>query len=58
MVVATVVAMVAAITIGEDKGVIIDRKQQNEKVTFWDNAFGAGNSRSYSNESAESLDPI
>ena len=34
-----VVTMVAAITRGEDEGVIIERRQQNEEVTFWNNAF-------------------
>ena len=55
---AAMVAMVVAITRGEDEEVIIERKQQNEEVTFWDNAFGAGNCRSWSNESAENLDTI
>ena len=44
------VAMVAAITGGEDEGVIIERRQQYEEVTFWNNAFGVGNCRSYSND--------
>jgi hypothetical protein len=26
------------------------RRQQNEKVTFWNNAFCVGNCRSYSND--------
>jgi len=44
------VAMVAAITGGEDEGVIIERRQQNEKVTLWNSAFGVGNCSSYSND--------
>jgi len=44
------VAMVAAITGGEDEGVIIERRQQNEEVTFWNNLFSVGNCRSYSND--------
>jgi len=26
------------------------RRQQNEEVTFWNNVFGVGNCRSYSND--------
>ena len=34
-----VVVMVAAMMGGEDEGVIIERRQQNEEVTFWNNPF-------------------
>ncbi len=44
------VAMVAAITGGEDEGVIIERRQQNEERSFWNNPFGVGNCSSYSND--------
>jgi hypothetical protein len=44
------VAMVTAITRGEDEGVIIERRQQNEEVTFWNNTFGVDNCRSYSSD--------
>ena len=37
--VVAVVVMVAAIMRGEDEGVIIERRQQNEEVTFWNNPF-------------------
>jgi hypothetical protein len=42
--------MAVAITGGEDEGVIIKRRQQNEEVTFRNNAFGTGNCSSYPND--------
>ena len=44
------VAMVVAITGEEDEGVIIEGRQENEEGPFWNNAFGVGNCRSYSND--------
>jgi hypothetical protein len=34
--------MVAIITGGENKEVVVERKDQNEEVISWDNAFGVG----------------
>ena len=42
--------MAVAITGGEDEGVIIERRQQDEEVTLWNNAFGIGNCSSYPND--------
>jgi hypothetical protein len=50
MVVAMAVAMAVAITRGEDEGVIIKRRQQNEEVTFWNNALGVSSCSSHSND--------
>ena len=43
MVVVMAVAMAVAITGGEDEGVIIERREQNEEVTFWNNPFSVDN---------------
>jgi len=53
MTVTMVVAIVVAITRGEDEKVIIEGRQQNEEVTFCNNAFGVGNCRSYSNDGTD-----
>ena len=47
MAVAMAVAMTVAMAGGEDEGVIIERRQQNEEVTFWNNPFSLGKCLSY-----------